>query len=490
MGLLAESEKRHWKRVIEALEETVASERRRSNKLTNQLRTNADTGLPNSQALREELESILEGSPDSKAVLFVALDETFWKLKRGELSTRVPEWILFQTFVRIQEILEDRGRIYHTHEHEFLILIESFRHPGEIDALARKLVDAVQVKHKLGNLYFSIGVNVGIALFPEHGRRKSTLLRHADIALSESIRTKVPYILYTPELKDQMVASVSLQKEILSAIEAQADPNAQGQFSLYLQPQVEIRNWGTPQVQGRVVGAEALLRWHNPFKDGMVPPSVFIPVAEETGLIVPLGQWILRRAVVLIRDLQQRGFHHLAVSVNFSSKQFDAKDLHKSVIDIVKKAGIDPSGLKLEITESGLMGNIQETLHKGTALQDAGFKILVDDFGTKYSSLSYLKDLPIDVVKIDKSFVDGLPDDPGDQALCKAIIVLARDLNKGIIVEGTEDQRQIDWLYKQGCTVFQGYYFSKPLPYLDFLKYLADFPALFEERANAGTEVS
>jgi len=484
LGLLVESEKHHWKRVVDALEESLSAERRRSERLNLQLTTNPDTGLSNSVVLHRELESILESTPHQKAVIFMALNESFGMLKRT-FATKIPEWVLFQTSLRIQKVVGDRGRIYHTHEDEFLILIEEFRDPAEIVELSRQLVDKVKKSHVMAGLTISLGLNLGVAFYPEHGRKKSTLLRHADIALSEAIQNRVDFQLFTPELKDRMVEKVELQNGILLALESQANSDERPQFELYLHPQVEIRNWGTPQVQGRIVGAEALIRWKHPTQ-GFIPPSKFIPVAEGTGLIIPLGQWILHSAITYILDLQKQGFRQVAVSVNFSSSQFNYEDIAFMVKDIARRRGIDPASLKLEITESGLMDNVQDTIHKANTLREAGFKILVDDFGTGYSSLSYLKDLPIDVVKIDKSFVDGIPDSPSDQALTRAIVALARDLNLGIIVEGTETRRQIDWLFQQGCTIFQGYYFSKPLPYDDFVKLLKTFPQAFLEKANTG----
>jgi len=484
MGLLVESEKRHWKTVIEALEETLVSEKKRAERLNLQLTTNAETGLPNSVVLHRELESVLEHTTEPKAVLFMALNDSFGMLKRT-FSTKIPEWILFQTSLRIRKVLGDRGRLYHTHEDEFLILVESFHDPAEIVELAKQLVEKVEKSHVMAGLTISLGINLGVALYPEHGRKKSTLLRHADIALSEAVKNRVGFQLFTPELKDRVVENVELQNGMLLALESQANPDETPQFELYLHPQVEVRRWGTPQVQGRIVGAEALIRWRHPSR-GFIPPSKFIPVAEETGLIIPLGQWILHSAINYILDLQKQGFKHVSVSVNFSSTQFNYEDIAFLVKDIARRRGIDPSSLKLEITESGLMDNVQDTIHKASVLREAGFKILVDDFGTGYSSLSYLKDLPVDVVKIDKSFIDEIADNPADQALTRAIIALARDLNMGIIVEGTENRRQIDWLFQQGCTVFQGFYFSKPLPYQDFLKLLRNFPEAFLEKANHG----
>jgi EAL domain-containing protein (putative c-di-GMP-specific phosphodiesterase class I) len=486
MGLLAESERHHWKRHQEALENSLSAERRRADRLHLQLTTNADTGLPNSVVLHRELESILDGTPHPKAVLFMALNDSFGMLKRT-FSTKIPEWILFQTSLRIQRVLGSRGRLYHTHEDEFFIVVEQFDNPAEIAEMARQLVDRVEKSHVMAGLTISLGVNLGVAFYPEHGRKKSTLLRHADIALSEAVKNKVDYQLFTPELKDRMVENVELQNGILLALESQANPDEKPQFELFLHPQVEVRHWGTPQVQGRIIGAEALLRWNHPTR-GFIPPSKFIPVAEETGLIIPLGQWVLHSAINYIQDLHKQGFRNLSVSVNFSSAQFNYEDLAFMIKDIVRRRGIDPASLKLEITESGLMDDVQDAIHKVTTLREAGFKILVDDFGTGYSSLSYLKDLPVDVVKVDKSFVDGIPDSPSDQALTRAIITLAHDLNMGIIVEGTEERRQIDWLFQQGCTVFQGYYFSRPIPFAEFVKLLKTFPQVFAQKANTGED--
>jgi len=486
LGLLIESEKLQSKKVIEALEVSLSSEKKRADRLNLQLTTNAETGMPNSVILHRELDNLLERTPQPKAVLFLAFNDSFGMLKRT-FASKIPEWVLYQTSLRIQKVVGDTGRIYHTHEDEFLILIDSYETTSEIIDLARQLVEKIEKSHVMAGLTISLGINLGIAFYPEHGRKKSILLRHADIALSEAVRNKEGYQLFTPELKDRMVENVELQNGILLALESQANSDDRPQFELYLHPQVEVRHWGTSQVQGRIVGAEALIRWKHPTR-GFIPPVKFIPVAEETGLIIPLGQWILHSAITYILDLQRLGFKHVSVSVNFSSAQFNYEDIAFMVKDIARRRGIEPSSLKLEITESGLMDNVQDTIQKATSLREAGFKILIDDFGTGYSSLSYLKDLPVDVVKIDKSFIDGIPDSTNDQALTRAIVTLAQDLNMGIIVEGTETKEQIDWLFQKGCTVFQGYYFSKPLPYGDFVKLLRTFPQVFLEKANKGTE--
>lgn len=482
MGLLIESEKYNCKKVTEKYQEALKSEKRLVQKLHLQLTTDAETGLPNSVVLHKELDGLLTATPHTKAVIFMALNDSFNMLKRT-FSTKIPEWILYQTSLRLQKLMGDRGKIFHTHEDEFLLLLDEVREVDEVLAFAKKILDKVEKSHVMAGYTISLGVNLGIALYPEHGKKKSTLLRHADIALSEAVKNKTGFELFTPLLKDLIVERVELQNGILLALESQANPDERPQFELYFHPQIEVENWNTPDVKGRVVGAETLIRWKHPTL-GFIPPSKFIPVAEDTGLIIPLGHWIIHSAVTHLMDLKRQGYDNLGISVNFSSLQFNYEDITLMTKDIVRRRGISPKSLKLEITESGFMKNFHQTAEKIQSLRQEGFKILLDDFGTGYSSLSYLKSLPIDVVKIDKSFVDGVTKDSSDQALTSAIITLAKNLNLGVIVEGTETRDQIDWLTEHGCQVFQGYYFSKPLPYADFVQFIKNFPKHFSEKSQ------
>ncbi|MEI8092848.1 MAG: GGDEF domain-containing phosphodiesterase [Spirochaetales bacterium] len=448
-------------------------------KLTQKLEVNEDTGLPNAVVMNREMEGLLKATPDSKAVLFLSLTDQYTTLKRTSPSK--PQWILFNTAIRIMTVVAEHGRVYHTREEEFLILLEDLHDPVAVTQLASEIVKQVKEAYVLNGQTISLGVNIGIALYPEQGESKSILLRHADIALSESIKNKSMYQLFTPELRDRMIEKDELQKKILKALEVN-NSDERPQLMLYFQPQVEIRNWNTPEVQGRVVGAEVLIRWNHP-TDGFIPPGKFIPVAEETGLIVHMGTWILHTAISCLQDLALQGYGTITVSVNISSVQMNMDDFIPRMKEIVRRLKTADHPMKLELTESGMV-NIEDTIKKIGDMKEMGFKILLDDFGTGYSSLSYLKDLPIDVVKIDKSFVDGVPAGEKDTAMTRTIITLAKELRKDIIVEGTEHREQIDWLFDHGCTVYQGYYFSKPLPYSDFVQYLKNFPAIFEEKSR------
>lgn len=487
MGLLTESENFYLRRKMDSalsrmkiLEEALTSERRKGEKNRLQLTTNPETGLPNSIVLHREIDEDLNADENLKAVIFVALNENYDMLKKT-FSNKIPELILFQTAVRLQKVVGNLGRIYHTKEEEFLIFLKKIETEDDAFRLADRIVDKVEKSHVMGGFTISLGINLGIAFYPEHGTKKSTLLRHADIALAEAVKNRVSYQFFTTELKEIIMERVEIQNGILIALESQAKVDQKPQFELFYQPQVEIEHWGTPQVKGRLVGAEALIRWNLPGK-GLIPPSRFIPVAEETGLIIPLGHWIMHTALTLLQDLKRQGDEGLAISINLSARQFNHEDIATVTRELVKKRGVNPKNLKLEITESGIMNNYRHTVDKINLLRSAGFKILIDDFGTGYSSLSYLKKLPIDVLKIDKSFVDGVPNDSSDQALIKAILTIARDLNLGIIVEGTETKQQVDWLFSQGCQIYQGYYFGKPLTQPDFLDYVQNFDKIFQSK--------
>ena len=478
MGLLTASENMQNKRLVEILQAELTDANVLIQKLTQKLEVNEDSGLPNAVVMNRELDDLLRLTPHPKAVLFLSLSDQYTVLKRTSPSK--PQWILFNTAIRIMNVVGDKGRVYHTKDEEFLILLQDLTEPQVATEVAAEIIKQVKEAYVLNGQAISLGVNIGISFYPEQGESKSILLRHADIALSEAIKHKSIYQLFTPELRDRLIEKDELQKKILRALEAN-NSDGRPQLMLFFQPQVEIHDWNSPGKTGRVVGAEALIRWNHP-NDGFIPPSKFIPVAEETGLIVHLGTWILHTAITCLQDLATQGFDGITLSVNISSEQLNLEDFIPRMKEIVRRLKSNDHQIKLELTESGMV-NVDDTISKINEMRELGFKVLLDDFGTGYSSLSYLKNLPIDVVKIDKSFIDGVPAGEKDTALTRTIINLATELKKDIVVEGTENRDQIDWLYAHGCKVFQGYYFSKPLSYADFLHYLKNFPAIFEAKS-------
>ena len=507
LGLLTVSEQLKRQSKIEGLEQELRDARRRIDKLELRLTINEDTALPNKTVLNAELEAILKATPYRKAVLFLTLNERYNTLKATlkRTSPSMPAHILNTAAESIVKAIDEHaedvvkalrtqgadgakviasfgdelGRVYHTREDEFLILLKYVNDKTDFKKLCRSIFDKVSKGYILDSQNVSLGINIGYALYPDHGESKSILQRHADIALSEAIKNKNLFEPFTPELRDRMIEQEELQKKIIKAIEA--NESGTPQLVLYFQPQVQVSDWNTPQPRGKVLGAEVLIRWQHP-TDGLISPGKFIPAAESSGSILKLGEWILHTSITYIQDLVRLGFDELTLSVNVSSIQMNTNDFLDQMQRKVARLKDHNHLMKLELTESGMV-NADDTIDKILQLKNMGFTILLDDFGTGYSSLSYLKDLPVDVVKIDKSFVDGVPSGEKDVALTRTIITLAKELQKGIIVEGTETREQIDWLYEQGCEVFQGYFFGKPMPYVEFVDYLKKFPTTFAQKA-------
>jgi EAL domain-containing protein (putative c-di-GMP-specific phosphodiesterase class I) len=298
-----------------------------------------------------------------------------------------------------------------------------------------------------------IGVSVGISLYPDNGQDATQLIRNADTAmyLAKS-QGRNTYRFYTSALTAAANQRLNLESKLRRALE-------RGEFVLHYQPQVSIPD-------GRIVGMEALLRWHHP-EEGLIPPLRFIPLAEETGLIQPIGKWVLRTACAQLRAWVDQGMPLLTMAVNLSPRQFAQPDLVEQVREALEFGELPAQYLELEITESAIMDSGEKARTTLKALKDLGITLSIDDFGTGYSSLAYLKQLPIDKLKIDKSFVDGIPDDRNDAAITATIISMAKNLNLSVLAEGVETEAQRHFLSEPGCDAYQGYLFSRPLPAAD-----------------------
>jgi EAL domain-containing protein (putative c-di-GMP-specific phosphodiesterase class I) len=290
--------------------------------------------------------------------------------------------------------------------------------------------------------------SIGISVYPEDGEDAQTLLRKADTAMYHAKAIgKNRYQYFTDAINQRLIWRVELEKDLIHALEA-------NEFQLVYQPQICPRS-------NRVVGVEALIRWHHPAK-GLISPAEFIPVAEETGLIFKLGQWILETACLQARQWLDNGYE-LTVSVNLSAKQFNNKNLQSVIIEALQKSQLPAQNLMLELTESMMMLDIEAHIVELQALKELGVHVSIDDFGTGYSSLNYLKRLPIDELKIDKSFVDDISSDEDDRNIVRSIIALGHNLHMKVVAEGVEDQIQFDFLTENGCDIIQGYFCSKPL---------------------------
>jgi EAL domain-containing protein (putative c-di-GMP-specific phosphodiesterase class I) len=292
---------------------------------------------------------------------------------------------------------------------------------------------------------------MGASLFPQDGDDAETLMKKADLAMYRAKDMgRNTFQFYQPEMNVSAGARLNLERRLRRALR-------DNEFLLHYQPQVDIET-------GQVVGMEALVRWHDP-EVGLIPPSQFIPVAEESGLIGPLSEWVLREACRQNKAWQDEGLPPARVSVNLSARQFQQRDIAKLVMQVLEETGLDPQYLELELTESTIMRNAEEAVSMLNELHALGIGLAIDDFGTGYSSLSYLKRFPVDRLKIDRSFVSDIGESSDDETITSAIIALAHSLNLQVIAEGVETSTQLDFLKERACDEMQGYFFAKPLPH-------------------------
>jgi predicted signal transduction protein with EAL and GGDEF domain len=363
---------------------------------------------------------------------------------------------------------------------EFTILLSEIREETDAATVARRIVAATEEPFDLGGTEVRIGASVGIATFPRDGEDYATVLKCADMAMYQAKKEgKSTYHYFSEELNERVSERMLIEGDLRRALE-------NGEMALHFQPKVDCAT-------GIARDAEALLRWSHP-RRGSVPPATFIPVAEESGLIIPLGDWVLETACQQIRAFEKAG-HPLTVAVNISIQQFDLPDFASRVLATVVKTGINPARLELEVTESMAMSDPERARHHMESLKAAGIRFAIDDFGTGYSNLSQLSRLPFDVFKIDRSFVDGL-DNPANRQghlIVRSILALARSLDYETVAEGVETPQQLEFLVGEGCTHAQGYLFCKPMPAADLVEWLARNnanPQFRAERKNARAKVA
>jgi predicted signal transduction protein with EAL and GGDEF domain len=352
---------------------------------------------------------------------------------------------------------------------EFTVILPDIGSSKDIEGVARKILAAFARPFDLDGHEAFVSASVGITLCPDDADDPERLMRNADAAMyqaKESGRNTLRF--FTPELNARALDRIRMETELRHGLERE-------EFALHYQPLVDIRS-------GRIVGAEALLRWSNP-ELGSVGPEQFIRLAEETGLIVPIGEWALATACRQARIWQAGASKRFRLSVNVSSRQFRGTTLVDAVARALAASRLPAECLELEITEGLLMDDLPETMATIRALEARGVRLAVDDFGTGYSSLSYLNRFPIDTLKIDRSFTHGMITDRAHATLVEAIMAMAHHLNLRVIAEGVETREQLEFLRARGCDVAQGYYFSTPLPQEGFSKLLENWR---QKRARAG----
>jgi diguanylate cyclase (GGDEF)-like protein/PAS domain S-box-containing protein len=417
------------------------------------------SGLPNRYLLNDRLDQALnlaQRHQTKLAVLFIDLDH--FKNINDSLGHDIGDELLKAVAQRLKACLRRSDTIARQGGDEFIALLGDLNSEDEVTFVAEKMIESLRSEFKIGELQLSISLSIGVSIYPDDGETAVQLLRNADMAMyraKDSGRNQFQY--YEAEMNVKAVQRMQLESELRNAI-------AKGQLALHYQPKVNVAS-------GAVVGMEALLRWFHP-QLGAVSPAQFIPVAEESGLINEIGDWVVRQAVLQQRIWQSQGYRIVPIAVNLSARQFSQKEVVQKIIAVLREVGISPHFIQFELTESLLMEAGQNSVELLTQLSEAGFDLSLDDFGTGYSSLSRLKHLPFKSLKIDKSFVRDIATDENDEAIVSATAVLAHALEMRVIAEGVETQEQLDFIRDLMCEEYQGYLFSRPLPADEVLKYL------------------
>ncbi|MCL5060716.1 MAG: EAL domain-containing protein [Candidatus Thermoplasmatota archaeon] len=409
------------------------------------------TGLPNRNLAQDRILQAIaraQRSGTQFAVMFIDLDH--FKTINDSLGHNMGDLLLQRVAGRILACLREEDTVGRQGGDEFIVLLGSLDFPQDAAVVAHKILHALSTPYSINERDLHTSASIGIAIHPEDGRDVETLLKNSDTAMyhaKESGRNN--YQFFAHEMNVAAAERLLLETSLRRAI-------AGGEMLLHYQPLVSLAD-------GRIVATEALVRWKHP-ELGFVDPARFIPVAEDSGLIAPLGEWVLRQACLQLKQWHALGIQPPRMVVNLSSRQFREKNLVRIFSGVFRETGVEPRWLGLEITESVIMENPEVTIGILKELKALGIELSLDDFGTGYSSLSYLKRFPIDKLKIDQSFVHDITTDPDDEAMVTAIISMARHLNIRVVAEGVETEAQLAFLREHGCDEYQGYLFSRPLP--------------------------
>ena len=436
------------------------TERKRSEEKIIQL-ANYDnlTGLPNRRLLMNFINqtiTLVGRRALYAAVLFIDLDR--FKLINDTLGHAAGDELLKEVAERLKKCVRLSDIVGRLGGDEFIALLPDIEQFEDVIIICKRIYSIFEIPVKLGDHEVSVMTSIGISIYPTDGDDGDTLLRKADVAMYRAKSDgKSCYRFYSESMSHQGSDRLRLENRLRRAVD-------RGEMYINYQPQVDINT-------GKICGAEALLRWHDG-EHGMISPKEFIPVAEESGLIIPIGEWILRTACTHAKSWQDKGLNCVKLSVNISLRQFIQKDFAHMVGRILKETGLDANYLELELTESVVMDNAEAVVKILGELKETGVRLAIDDFGTGYSSLIYLKLMPIDIIKIDQSFVRDMAVNVNDAAICDAIIRLAKSLNLEVIAEGVETMEQIELLKRLDCCNIQGYVVSKPLKAEDFEVFL------------------
>jgi diguanylate cyclase (GGDEF)-like protein/PAS domain S-box-containing protein len=417
------------------------------------------TGLPNRALLNDRInQAIILASRHMKKVAVLFLDLDGFKHINDSLGHLTGDKLLQSITKRLRDCVRASDTVSRQGGDEFVVLLSEMEHSEDAGVTARRLLQTVADTHFINQQDLHVTTSIGVSVYPDDGLDAETLLKNADTAMYQSKENgRQSFQFFKSSMNERAVERQSIEEGLRRALE-------RNEFTLQYQPKVNLKT-------NEITGAEALLRW-NPDGRGPVSPAKFIPVAEDCGLILPIGKWVLREACTQARAWVDARLPPIAMAVNISAMEFRHEQFLEGVFEILKETDLDPKLLELELTESVLMKRVEATGSILEALRAKGVRVAVDDFGTGYSSLSYLRKFPIDALKIDQSFVRQITTSPGETSIVTAIISMGRSLGLRVIAEGVETREEVAFLQAQKCEEAQGYHFSRPLPPGQFVKLL------------------
>lgn len=440
----------------QAMEERYNSTLKQANSRLNRLiHYDSLTGLPNRLILRERLNQFLSKTTESSQIVPIFfLDLNRFSSINDTLGPSCGDSLLKEVARLLSGVVSPEDTVARLNADQFALILSPIHHQREAAHIAEALLDALSQSFLLNGQQVFITSSIGIAFYPKDARDIDTLIQLAETAMSHGKnRRGNSYQYYTSQMqvgsKDDRALESALYKSL-----------SRNEFEVYYQPLVNLQT-------RQIVGAEALVRWKHP-ELGMISPGSFIPLAEANGLIIPIGEWVLKTAAKQTKLWHRSGFPWLRVSINLSCRQFSQPGLSEKIVEVLAATGLEPQAIELELTESILMQDVPSAIATLGQLQAKGIKIAIDDFGTGYCSLSYLKQFPFTTLKIDRCFVRNIANDATNSAITTAIIQMAHDLNLEVIAEGVETQDELAFLYQHGCDIMQGFLFSRPLPAIEF----------------------
>lgn len=423
-------------------------------KLNYALHYDSLTGLPNRLTLRERLNQVFLQTPGKQQVAILSFGLDRFKRINETMGYAAGDSLLRMVAERIMRCISARDTAARLNADQFAMILSGISYKQDVEQIAGTLLESMSAPFNIEGTDIFTTASIGITFYPTDGSEIDNLIKNAEAAMHHAkAQGGNGFKIYTSDIHKMSSVELALEANLRYALE-------QKQFSIHYQPQVSLDT-------GAILGAEALVRWHHPER-GLIPPSVFVPIAEKSGLIVQIGEWVLQNACLQAKKWQEAGYRPFTISVNLTGHHFSQRNLGDRLVQILRETALDPASLDIELTESILMKDVQTAISMLSELKRLGIQISIDDFGTGYSSLSYLKRFPFDTLKIDQSFIRNVSSDDKNAVITTAIIEIAHNLKLKVIAEGVETQSELSFLFRNRCDAIQGYFFSRPVPYAEF----------------------